>query len=564
LLWLLCAWILLSGLDDLFIDAAALVRWWLGRKRLATLPQDARRDKPIAVLVPCWQESDVIAQMLLHNLSVIDYANYDIFVGAYPNDPATLEAVRSVEKKSARVHLAVCPHDGPTSKADCLNWAIQHMMLAEEARGERFACVLMHDAEDLIHPGEMKLIDERIAGLAMIQVPVLALPTPFGEFTHGVYCDEFAEGQMKELPTRVFLGGFLPSCGVGTAIQRDMIDRLAESGANKIFEPVCLTEDYELGRRIQSLGGRQEILAVTVTGGALTATREYFPRHWRQAIRQRTRWVTGIALQGWELNGWRGGWRRVYWYWRDRKGLVGNPLSLVANALFAAALVGVGPELPALAFSGLAFQVERCVVRAWFSSRIYGWRYAAGAPVRMVWGNFINTAATFGALKQYGRAKWRGEPLRWLKTAHAYPSREALMAHKRRLGEVLLDLDYITNEVLDWALAAKGALRLGDFLVSQRKITDAQRWEALSLQQGMEVFEILPEQVAPRIARALPLALVDELKVIPVRLELGKLLLAAAAIPTDAMQQQIRDCTEMRFEFSLVTNERFDALRRLL
>lgn len=559
---------MLSGLDDLFIDLAALLRWWQQRRArrssppASTLPTAA--EKPIAVLVPCWQESDVIAQMLQHNLSVIDYTNYDIFVGCYPNDPATIDAVRSVEKKSSRVHGAVCPHDGPTSKADCLNWAIQHMMLAEEARGERFACVLMHDAEDLIHPGEMKLINDRIADRAMIQVPVLALPTPFGELTHGVYCDEFAEGQMKELPTRVFLGGFLPSCGVGTAIHRDMIDRLAESGANKIFEPICLTEDYELGRRIQSLGGKQEILPVTLDGGAWTATREYFPRHWKQAIRQRTRWVTGIALQGWELNGWRGGWRRAYWFWRDRKGLLGNPLTLVANALFLLALLGVGPAMPGLAFAGILFQLERCCVRAWYSSRIYGWKYAAGAPLRVVWGNFINSSATFGALKQYLRAKWRREPLRWLKTAHAYPSREALMAHKRRLGEILRDLAYISDEILTWALATKGDLRLGDFLVNAGKITDEQRWEALSMQQGMEVFEILPEQVETRVARSLPHSLMDELKVIPVRLETGKLLLAAAAIPTDVMQKRIQECLELRFEFSLVTNERFDALRRRL
>lgn len=561
MLWLLCGWILISGLDDLFIDVAAFVNWWRNRRRGVALPENSTEEKPIAILVPCWQESDVIAQMLQHNQSAIHYTNYDIFVGAYPNDPATLEAVRSVEKKSARVHLAVCPHDGPTSKADCLNWAIQHMQLLEESRGQRFACVLMHDAEDLIHHGELQLISACIGDAAMLQVPVLGLPTPIAELTHGVYCDEFAEGQMKELPTRVYLGGFLPSCGVGTAIHRDMIDRLAETGSNRIFEPVCLTEDYELGRRIQQLGGKQVILPVVIRGGALTATREYFPRDWRFAIRQRTRWVTGISLQSWDLNGWRGNWRTKYWFWRDRKGLLGNPLTLVANSLFVAALLGVGPELPGLAFTGILFQLHRCGVRAWFSSRIYGWRFACGAPLRIVWGNFINSAATYGAMKQFFRAKWRGEPLRWLKTAHAYPSREALMAHKRRLGEVLLDLEYLTPEALDWALANKGHVRLGDFLVQSGKLTDDQRWEALSMQQGMEVFDIQPEHVELRIARSLPRSLMEELRVIPVRLEPGRLTLAAAAIPTDAMQKRIQECTAMRFEFSLVTDERFNALR---
>ena len=43
----------------------------------------------------------------------------------------------------------------------------------------------------------------------------------------------------------------------------------------------------------------------------------------------------GIALQSWERHGWRGSLPQVYWFWRDRKGLLGNPLSLLANFLFA-------------------------------------------------------------------------------------------------------------------------------------------------------------------------------------------------------------------------------------
>jgi hypothetical protein len=35
----------------------------------------------------------------------------------YPN----LEAVNRVARDDARVHLALSPHDGPTSKGDCLN-----------------------------------------------------------------------------------------------------------------------------------------------------------------------------------------------------------------------------------------------------------------------------------------------------------------------------------------------------------------------------------------------------------------------------------------------------------
>ena len=139
------------------------------------------------------------------------------------------------------------------------------------------------------------------------------------------------------------------------------------------------------------------------------------------------------------------------------------------------------------------------------------------------------------------------------------------MAHKRRLGEVLLDLEYITGEVLEWAMANKPpGVRLGEFLVAAGKLTDEQRWEALSLQQGIEVFDIQPEHVELRIARSLPRSLMEELRVMPVRLEAGRLTLAAAAIPTDAMQKRILEYTKLRLEFSLVSDERFNALREHL
>ena len=42
----------------------------------------------------------------------------------------------------------------------------------------------------------------------------------------------------------------------------------------------------------------------------------------------------GIALQGWQRHGWGGKPGEMYWLWRDRKGLIANPLSLAANVVF--------------------------------------------------------------------------------------------------------------------------------------------------------------------------------------------------------------------------------------
>ena len=499
-------WIVLSGLDDLFLDFAAFHRWCTRRARHSARAALLRFNPPprIAILVPCWQESDVIAQMLEHNLSMIDYGHYDFFVGAYPNDSATLHAVQAVQAKRARVHLAVCPHDGPTNKADCLNWTMQHLMLHEDRCHTRFDIVVVHDAEDMVHPSELRWLAAEMQDAEMVQVPVIALPTPFLNLTHGVYCDEFAESQAKDLPARVYLGGFLPSCGVGTGLTRDMIERIAKTGDNQIFHPGSLTEDYELGRRVQELGGRQRMLPVRWERGRLMATREYFPREFWPAVKQRTRWITGIALQSWETNGWSGNWGRRYWWWRDRKGLIGNPLTALSNVCCFAGLLGWQAPIDHMPFAsqpliamGFFLQIYRITIRMGYSARIYGPVFALGAPLRVLWGNAINLVATWRAIHQFVRAKRRHEPLRWVKTAHAYPSREALLEHQRPLGEILAGLGYVTRDQVRRALLVKPAgIPLGEFLVRQGRLTDQQRWDALSMQQDRDATPAMAEGAA--------------------------------------------------------------------
>ena len=193
----LAIWILLSGLDDLFVTAVYL------RRRRKPFPWPADSDlegtpeRRIAVLVPLWREHAVIGRMLEHNLSVLRYAGYDVFVGVYPNDELTARAVADAAARDPRVHLTTNPNAGPTSKGDCLNSIYRHMEEFEARRRVRFEIVVTHDAEDLMHPDSLRLINWFSRRYDMVQVPVLPLPTPRRELTHGLYCDEFAEYQLK-------------------------------------------------------------------------------------------------------------------------------------------------------------------------------------------------------------------------------------------------------------------------------------------------------------------------------------------------------------------------------
>mgnify|MGYP003874966745 CR=1 FL=1 len=385
--------------------------------------------------MPLWREHRVIREMVEHNISAIRYSEYEVFLGVYPNDAATLEAAAGLQARFPNVHLALCPHPGPTSKADCLNWIYQRLLLFEESTSWKAGAVVVHDAEDVIHPDAFRWIHHLLDRFDMVQIPVLPLPTRRWDFVHGIYCDEFAEYQTKDVPARMLLGGFIPSNGAGTAYRREALEMLAQSESNRIFDPEALTEDYEIGYRLHRLGMRQAFLPPAFTGGSLLATREYFPRTWRAAVRQRARWITGIVLQGWERHGWKGSRRDLYFWWRDRKGLAGNPLSCLSNLLLIASPFclhgGALPPPPwAAALAGvlLLFQSVSLGARIAASARVYGWRFAALAPLRVPVANLINSAAAVLALKRYVAARWAGEPLRWLKTDHRYPNRAALAA----------------------------------------------------------------------------------------------------------------------------------------
>jgi adsorption protein B len=575
-LWLLAplaAAILLSGLDDLAIDLIWAFAWLKGKLRPAARlfpPGERQLDSApqsrIAILVPLWHEHGVIASMLEHNLASIRYSRYDIFAGCYPNDPDTQNAVRAVSGRFPNVHLAVCPHDGPTSKADCLNWIFQHLRIEEENRGTRFEIVMTHDAEDMIHPEELRWTNYYAARFDFIQTPVLPLATPLRAFTHGLYCDEFAEYHTRDMTVRTLSGGFVPSSGVGTGYRRDALEKLARSSENRIFEPEALTEDYVNGLRLFRQGCTQTFIPIFQDKNGPIATREFFPQKARAALRQRTRWVTGIALQGWQQFGWSGKPGELYWLWRDRKGLLGNPLSLLSNLVFLYGLVTelwlrATPLQARLSVITLALQAVRTLVRAVCSARIYGLWFALGVPFRAVYANALNTAATFQAVRAYASARVRREPLRWLKTEHAYPSRAALLAHKRRLGEILVASGQLAPAVLKAAIETRPAsLRLGDHLVASGALTRDAVYQALSFQQGLPLAAVDASAVPAAVARALPERVRKHWKVQPFRVADGSLFVASPEIPTLEMTRSLRRFTGLEIRFHLATPDAFESL----
>lgn len=426
---------LLLGLSDLAVDLI-----WIGRtswRRLcysrapgetaADLPPPAAPG-PIAVFVPAWDEGPVIASMLRHALAVFGAADVRIYVGCYPNDPSTIVAARAVDEPRVRLVVGLAP--GPTTKADCLNRLFEAMRADEEKDGRRFKAVVLHDAEDVVHSAELPLFAALLEGHDLVQLPVLPLIDPKSRWVGGHYADEFAEAHGKALIVRQALGAAIPSAGVGCAIARDALDRLAgEDGVP--FDGDSLTEDYELGLRLGP-GRAVFVRMAAAPGRPLVATRGYFPSSLSAAVAQKGRWLRGIALSGWERLGWSGGIAERWMRMRDRQSVLAALLlfagyaclllwTLRIGGTFAAGIppMRIPEPLRVLLVINGALLVWRLAMRFGFSAAAYGWREGVRAVPRVLIANLVAMLAARQAVMRYASA---GDSGRWDKTAHIFPS----------------------------------------------------------------------------------------------------------------------------------------------
>ena len=433
----------LSGIDDLFVDLVFLGRTIWHRliieprwPRLGVAALRAVPPAPMAIIIPAWDEAAVIGAMLARFFAELDYPIVQVFVGVYPNDPAGIAAVTAIA--DSRLMVVVCTRPGPTTKADCLNHLWRAVVADEAASGRRFKAVVLHDAEDVIHPDELWVQNGLMPGLAMVQLPVEPLPDPESRWIAGHYIDEFATNHIKDVMVRATLGAAVPSAGVACAIDRALLGRIAAMAGGDPFDPTCLTEDYELGLKIKALGGATALVRVrNAHGTGVVATREHFPASFDTARRQKTRWLLGIALAGWDRLGWPGGVADRYMLGRDRKAVAAALLTLVAYAI---ALFGIadialrrlafadlalpplfGPLAALLALSNLALVGWRLAMRAACTGHVHGWREGVRAVPRALVSNVINAAAAWSACKRYRAMLGGGGALTWDKTAHRFP-----------------------------------------------------------------------------------------------------------------------------------------------
>ncbi len=433
-------WLLIGALDDISVDLI-----WLGRRlfrRFAyyrdTPPLTASQlpktddDGLLAVFIPAWGEAAVIGAMLGNCTRSWATAtcHYRIYVGCYPNDYQSISAVAAAARINSRIRVVLVGHDGPTTKADCLNRLWRALLADEVAGGFKAKAIIMHDAEDAVHADELHVFDRLVTKGGAVQLPVIPVRTHGSRWISGHYCDEFAEAHGKNMVVREALGAPLPLAGVACAIERNLMGKLAVMNGGKPFDQSSLTEDYELGIRIGAAGGRTIMARLLDNEGELVGTRACFPDTLSTSVRQKTRWLTGIALAGWDRIGWQGGLAQKWMLLQDRRSilaaivLMAAYICIILTGILAVAtsqgLYQPAPFSTALGYLlwfNAAFLFWRLVVRASFVGALYGPKEALLSVPRSLIANIVAIMAARRACMAYIRHCF-GEPLSWDKTVH--------------------------------------------------------------------------------------------------------------------------------------------------
>lgn len=576
--------IFVSSIDDLFIDI-----WYWGRRiyRHLTLQRRnyskltaeqllERGEQPLAIMVPAWQEHDVIAAMVQNMVEVLDYQNYVVFVGTYVNDPATIEEVERMKKRYRHVVRVEVPHPGPTSKADCLNFVVAEIFNHERETGVEFAGVVLHDSEDVLHPLELKFFNYLLPRKDMIQLPVASLEREWYELVAGTYMDEFAESHAKEMVVRESVSGMVPSAGVGTCFSRKALASLVGSTHNKPFNINSLTEDYDVGMRLAGLGMESIFGVFPVTFRVRRTSwsakskprellvnmplcvREYFPDNFRLAYRQKSRWVLGIGLQSWEQIKWQGSLAARYLLLHDRKGVVTSFVSILAYILvlqFIVFHVGLStgwwdayyPSMfgeysfwRKLIYVNAFFLAIRAAHRVYFTTVLYGWEHGLMALPRMVIGNFVNCMAVARAWRLFLSYLFRGKKLVWDKTMHEFPTGAQLARKRQRLGELLQSWQAVDEGKLARALEQQASTQtpLGRVLVSNGWLDEETLAEAIAYQADLPRVNLTADLVRSN-ASMLPVDLAIRHRAIALGLNKvgGPVLAVASPLAPEAVEQ---------------------------
>ena len=141
------------------------------------------------------------------------------------------------------------------------------------------------------------------------------------------------------------------------------------------------------------------------------------------------------------------------------------------------------------------------------------------------------------------------------------PIQQNVKKEKKKLGEILLDLNLISKKDLDDALLDAKVLRvpIGSYLVKKNLITIDDLKKVLQIQQGISVVETADLQVDEQVVNLLPEDFIKQHKVIPLKTD-GKTLTIGVTDPSNkAILNEVVFISGLRPIVKLITHLEFES-----
>jgi adsorption protein B len=175
---------------------------------------------------------------------------------------------------------------------------------------------------------------------------------------------------------------------------------------------------------------------------------------------------------------------------------------------------------------------------------------------RYIWGAVINYFAICRAIKIFLKHLITGQKIGWDKTAHDFPEVSQLSGRKHRLGELLLEGNYLSREALDTVLdeQQRTGQRLGKLLLARGLVKENQLMQALSSQFRLPVQSIDASVLSPTVYGVLPFDTLREFRLMPLeKRQKGVLVVACETLPDAVLTTRLEHAADCRIEFCLAT-----------
>ena len=290
--------------------------WWYPEHSDLHEHERPTRGVGTGLLLLAARHEESVLGATLERLAHMDYASYLVAVIIdHPDDPGTLAVARAAQRRyPGRFFIVRYPEDTDVhNKPIGLNAALRQL---DHAGLTNWSWLGVVDAEDLLHPHLLTLVDHRfrVSGAAIVQSGVQLMN--FGSAHDGgavpgqtrlarwwqanasvwwraANCLEYYKWFRSRMSVQA-RAGVIPLGGNTVFFRKDFVlevraqSRDRRSGGT-FWDEDCLTEDCKIGMLASAMGHRVDVVYVPSM-----VTQEETPQTLAKFVRQRVRWMQGF------------------------------------------------------------------------------------------------------------------------------------------------------------------------------------------------------------------------------------------------------------------------------